>query len=376
MNVNFKELSLLLTAVTKSRKPVLIRGRHGIGKSEMVRAFAESVGMEMVERRASQMSEGDLAGLPKIVKGVTKFNPPDWFSECCKTPRVLFLDELDRATKEVRQGFFELADSRKIYGNTLHPETLVFAAINGGNEDNIDYLVYEMGPAELDRWTIFDLNPTCVEWIQWAKNNDVHEYVIKFISKKTKFLEMTGGNIQQNVIQPSRRSWKRFSDCLLINPELVKNQSLLMKCCYSFVGEEAALGFSEFISTLGQKLTVEDIVFGGFFKTIRELTQPEHLELVGDISLLDSKTLTKDVHWENLWRYLNSLGGELYIKFAQLSLKDNKKLIDDLTKHTKEECVIKLQNFLSRDSDSFLFDSDNNALKKDSKDSSSIEVAV
>ena len=114
------------------------------------------MGLPVVERRASQMTEGDLVGLPVIDGECTRFNPPDWFKQACNEPVALFLDEVDRATIEVRQGIFELTDSRKLNGFALHPETLIFAAVNGG-EHGEQYQVGEMDPAELDRWTVFAL---------------------------------------------------------------------------------------------------------------------------------------------------------------------------------------------------------------------------
>ena len=81
---------------------------------------------------------------------------------------MLFLDEVDRATQEVRQGLFELTDSRKINGWRLLPETLIVAAVNGG-EHGAQYQVGEMDPAELDRYTVFDLEPSIEDWLDWAK---------------------------------------------------------------------------------------------------------------------------------------------------------------------------------------------------------------
>ena len=132
MAIDFKNLLLVLPHVTDANHPVLLRGRHGIGKSSVVYQYATSVGLPVVERRASQMTEGDLLGLPKVDEDVTSFCPPDWFATACDTGVLLFLDEVDRATLEVRQGIFELCDSRKLAGHTLHPETLIFAAVNGG----------------------------------------------------------------------------------------------------------------------------------------------------------------------------------------------------------------------------------------------------
>ena len=180
MSIDFKTFNTVVPHVLAVKKPVLLRGRHGIGKSQVVYQVAEGLGLPVVERRASQMTEGDLVGLPSIDGDRTSFNPPDWFKTACEGAVVLFLDEVDRATVEVRQGIFELTDSRKLNGHRLHPETLIVAAVNGG-EHGAQYQVGEMDPAELDRWTVFDVEPTVEDWLDWAKEN-VNSLVWDFIN--------------------------------------------------------------------------------------------------------------------------------------------------------------------------------------------------
>ena len=131
MAIDFKTLNSVLPFILDAKFPVLIRGRHGIGKSAIVYQIAEQRGLPVIERRASQMTEGDLLGLPKVEGNVTKWLAPQWLHDACEKPAILFLDEVDRATMEVRQGIFELCDSRKIAGYTLHPDTLIFACVNG-----------------------------------------------------------------------------------------------------------------------------------------------------------------------------------------------------------------------------------------------------
>ena len=77
MSIDFKTLFNVLPHVLEARFPVLLRGRHGIGKSTVVYQQADSLGLHVVERRASQMTEGDLLGLPKVDGNVTAWLPPE-----------------------------------------------------------------------------------------------------------------------------------------------------------------------------------------------------------------------------------------------------------------------------------------------------------
>ena len=101
MAIDFKTFSTIAPYVIAGEQdnkiyPIMLRGRHGIGKSQVVYQTAEKLawdgkrivvrddksdlpGYRVIERRASQMTEGDLIGLPKTDGDVTSFCPPDWF---------------------------------------------------------------------------------------------------------------------------------------------------------------------------------------------------------------------------------------------------------------------------------------------------------
>ena len=113
---------------------VLIQGPTGIGKSYLVKDIAAGLELPVVDRRLSQMSEGDMVGLPELVEGTTRFCPPDWYARACREPVVLFMDELNRATPEVIQAAFQIVLDRELNGHQLHPDTRVFAAVNVGAE--------------------------------------------------------------------------------------------------------------------------------------------------------------------------------------------------------------------------------------------------
>ncbi len=129
---------------------------------------------------ASQVRVCDLFGWLASGVNSTRFNPPDWVKAAWDRPGVVFLDEVDRATLEVRQGIFELTDSRKLNGHKLHDDTLIFAAVNGG-EHGAQYQVGEMDPAELDRWTVFDIEQSVEVWLAWANESGISQEGFNFL---------------------------------------------------------------------------------------------------------------------------------------------------------------------------------------------------
>jgi len=320
MAVDFKTFLACVRPVIDARFPILVRGRHGVGKSQVVYQVAGDLGLPVVERRASQMTEGDLLGLPDnrdvLVNGrkATTFNPPEWFLTACTEPVVLFLDEVDRATTEVRQGIFELCDSRKIAGNSLHEGTIIIAAVNGG-EHGAQYQVGEMDPAELDRYTVFDVEPSVEDWLTWAKDN-VDSVLWDFINTNRPHLEH-GGDFEPNKVYPSRRSWDRLNQT--VTPLGVFEEGgdldVLFNLSSAFCGFEAAVAIRDFVASYDRQVTIEDILDDGKIDKTTDWTINEHSALVEKMEASETfKAELTDDQIVNLARWFVTLPSEVAMK--------------------------------------------------------------
>ena len=320
MAVDFATFLSVVPHILDAKLPVLLRGRHGVGKSEVVYQTAAVRGLPVVARRASQMTEGDLLGLPDTAdtdndgRKATTWNAPDWLVTACTQPVVLFLDEVDRATMEVRQGLFELTDSRKINGWKLHPETLIIAAVNGG-EHGSQYQVGEMDPAELDRWTVFDVEPTVEDWLRWAKTN-VCTVVWDFVNQNHNHLEHMG-DFEPNKVYPSRRSWHRF-DATCAGGSLLDDKSNLdtvFNLACAFVGFEAAVALRDFVEKYEKQVTVEDILDGGKVELTAEWGINDHAAMIEkmEASKVFAETLTEE-QITNVAEYFVTLPSEVAMK--------------------------------------------------------------
>jgi len=317
MAVDFKTFNSFVHMIADSHYPVMIRGRHGVGKSELVYQFAQKRGLPVVERRASQMTEGDLVGLPVVDGNTTAWNPPDWYKQACSEPVVLFMDEIDRATTEVRQGFFQLADSRTLNGHRLHKDTLLFAAVNGGIHA-AQYQVNDMDPAELDRWTVFDVEPSVEDWLTYAKDNGVASIIIDFIRQDVRHLEHTK-EFEPGKVYPSRRSWERLSKTVnahsLLEGEFKNNLNSVYNLACGFVGFEAAVSLRDFADKYENQVSPDDILNGQVDRTSGWRLN-EHVQMVD--KLLTSGKLTESMEEDalaNLCRYYFTLPSEAAMKF-------------------------------------------------------------
>jgi hypothetical protein len=242
---------------------VLLRAKHGIGKSQLVRQLKKILEEKtpvrfkaVIDRRLSQMSEGDMIGLPSTDGNVTRFNPPDWFMMACNEPCILFLDEQNRATQEVMQASFQIVLDRELNGHKLHPDTRVYSAINTGSQ----YTVNDMDPALVDRFWVVDLQPTTQEWITWAKKNNIEESIVEFIQHGDKWLHEPK-NVDPGSKHPSPRSWERLSLSLQHAGIADKPEdSLFWSMCTGFVGTDAANAFYNFAKNRDGRFTGEEVL--------------------------------------------------------------------------------------------------------------------
>jgi len=292
------------------------------------------------------MTAGVLLGLPDQngveVNGrrATSYNPPAWFIECCEFARILFVDEIDRAVTEVRQGFFELTDSRKLAGHTLHPETIIIAAVNGGDGSG-DYSVADMDPAEADRYTVFDVQPSVEDWLFWANGENqaakvsasysnikdamaalrlnterkpVDSMIVDFIRSNPGHLEH-GDTFEPGKVYPSRRSWKRFSDTAVVASlfdNVAESRALIASLAAGFVGLEASIAFVDFAANYERQVTVEDIIDHGRIDKTADFDIVEHTAMVSKIK--DSGALAPaltETQLQNVANYLTTLPSEV-----------------------------------------------------------------
>jgi hypothetical protein len=237
---------------------ILLRGPHGVGKSALPRHVGKVLGLPVLDRRLSQMSEGDLVGLPELVNGVTRFAPPDWYKQACERSMILFLDEINRATPEVMQAAFQIVLDRELNGHKLHPETRVYSAINASAE----YQVNDMDPALLDRFWVADVEATAEDWIAWAKGVGVNGDIVDFIVTFPQHLRHSGP-MEPGKVYPSQRSWERV-DVAIKHAGVAENPAnpLFLWISQGLVGVEASLAFQDFVKNAQLRTRAEDVLDG------------------------------------------------------------------------------------------------------------------
>lgn len=297
---------------------VLVRGPTGVGKSDIIHQIAGNIELPVIDRRLSQMTEGDIIGLPQLTDGITRFAPVDWLVRACNEPVVLFLDEINRATVEVQQCAFQLVLDRELNGHKLHPLTRIFAAINQGSQ----YQVNDMGPALLRRFWAVDLEPTTEDWIKWATGK-IDPIMVQFIRDNPAHLRYSG-NFEPGKIYPNPAAWHRLdrslkhagwdASDLCGNPELPSGFYALST---GFVGIEPAISFVEFVKNYQNQFSAEDITCN--WKENKErvlaLSADKHNDIIEKLLHHCSTNKWSMKEAKNIHDFVSNLSGEVVVNF-------------------------------------------------------------
>ncbi len=268
--IDSTELQRLLE-VTPATENIMLVGKHGIGKSEIITDFYESKGYKVQTLFLGQMSDpGDIIGLPRYDEKTdrTVFTPPYWFPKEGENI-VLFLDELNRARPEILQTVMDLALNRKLAGRKLPEGSRIISAVNDGDE----YQLTDLDPALVSRFNVYYFRPSVTEWLAWASKNGIDQRIIDFIGENNSFLDKGDENDTNGIVKtPDRRGWAKASQMLTATAD--EPYEFVLKAIGGIVGAGTVARFSEYLSK--NSVTGKAICLGtADMEAVRKYTTPQ-----------------------------------------------------------------------------------------------------
>ncbi len=193
------QLEAVLAIAYQTRKPVLLEGPSGIGKSECVHQVAnERLNIDCIALDLSLLEPPDLLGLPVIENGRTSYAAPTTLP--AEGAGILLLEELNRAERYIRQPVLQLLSARSLNDYVLPAGWSVVAAIN---PQSAGYDVDTLDQALRDRFLRLTVRSDRDLWLDWARANGVHPAIIDLAGAHDRLLE-----------DVSPRTWKHVSDVL------------------------------------------------------------------------------------------------------------------------------------------------------------------
>lgn len=252
--MNIKEVKNILKYVAEVNDALLIRGEAGIGKSQVVKQFADENNYHFEDLRLGNQEIGDLIGIPVTYEDKTVWTKPIWLDRMLNTEKrcLLFLDELNRAQVDVKNAALQLVLDKAIHQHILPKNTLIVAAINPSDSDG-NYQVDDLDTALLDRFLLIDAEADVKDWVDYGKEKGLNKVVLDFIAKNPKFLYN-----KDNEKYATPRSWEMVSKYV----DNFKNipGELQINILTGKLGASTAAKFKIFYDNFKNQVTVDDVL--------------------------------------------------------------------------------------------------------------------
>lgn len=322
----------------------MLQGPHGIGKSQIIKQYCAENNYSFIDLRLGTQDVGDLIGLAdfevdeKTGKKVsTKFMPPDWLKSSIdyalsnpKSKAIIFLDEINRAPRDVLQAIFPL-----VLDGRMHQVELPVNAhcISAMNPDTDDYVTTDLSDkALIDRFCHIKVDPTVKEWLDFAGDNNFDSDIIGFISEQKGLLDSKTENFDLQFVTPSRRSW----DALSRLKQTGIDNDLFVQLSMGIVGVAATSALQSYLKNSDKPFTAKDVLskYSTIKEKIKKYSNPT-TETNGRLDLLSNtcdsllkyfeknkKTPTKKQQ-QNLKEFLFDIPIEVSWDFSRKFFKDN-----------------------------------------------------
>lgn len=248
----------------------LVSGRHGIGKSQMVKSITQDLGGVCITIEGGTLKEGEITGLPyqyKDENGQIRFRFLPYYAveriqaeekrlfelsgkaaaqemlsgdenryamndltpqEKVDTllsgkvrPVILFIDEINRTENSVYKELMNILLTRSVNGYEFPWWVFFVGAMNPSTQNSI-YATNEMDPAQLDRFIKIKVGDNTKEWLSYGKSAGIDPRILSFIKDNPKCLSSQAKDLDdEEKPEPSPRGWDMV-DTLLSSEELLR----------------------------------------------------------------------------------------------------------------------------------------------------------
>jgi MoxR-like ATPase len=283
-----RELIQLASACHRADIPLLIEGRHGVGKSELLVQCAKEMAIGIKVRDLSVMEPCDLVGIPILEGKLTQFCPPAFLP---KRGKGLFvIEELNRAPVYMRAHCLQLLTSRRINDYRLPVGWLPVAAINPDDEA---YDTSQVDAALRSRFLNIRVVPSRREWLAWADSQKLHPSVVQYVASDPSVFDDPTSN---------PRAWTYVAHFLSKNSNGSVAEPLLAKGIAGLVGNNRAASFLSFLETQDKPLDAKAVLddYNAHRSKFKGWVKQGRLDLVKSSLLAVEAQLQAKVHFQRI----------------------------------------------------------------------------
>lgn len=319
------QVAASLPKLLQSNRTPFIWGDPGIGKSDILREVASSLGLSLIDARLSIYDPTDLKGFP-VVKGVGKnevmhFVPPAILPT--KGKGILFLDELPAAPPAVQAAAYQLILDKKLGEYTLPEGWRIVAAGNHARNGGVHY---SLAPALANRFIHIEMTCSQEDWDLWAATHGITDLTRAFMRFRPSLLHDMEAR-KSGMAFPTPRSWA-FADDISRQQHGPSEELELLK---GTVGEGAAVEYLAFIKTARDLPSASEIFLSPDTAPMPASPAAKHAVVVMLEKRVDSKSMRQCM------TYIKRLEIEYQTAFMHGITKTNRELSN--TKDYIDWCI-------------------------------------
>lgn len=289
----------MLPTYHQAQIPLFLWGSPGIGKSSLIRRYAQTIDAHVVDVRLSQYDPVDLRGLPSPSGDSTRWLAPSILPFVGNPnfptdhPILLFLDEIAQASPAVQAAAFQLVLDRRVGEHQLLPNVYIIAASNRSTDRAG---TNRLATPLLNRFTHVEVTVDFDAWKAWAIQVGIHPLIVGFLSQRPALLDQFETALKAGAQAfPTPRSWEFLSRLLHSLPDIPTTPThIISTLTASAVGVATAAEFVAFVENAHILPTWEEITSSPTKAKIPDPDQPDALYAVSSLLIVRVDEATAD----------------------------------------------------------------------------------
>lgn len=263
--MNISNMKDIMSIAHQSKNAIHMIGEAGIGKTEIVKQFAKEAGFHVEVLQLTVMDTGDLMGMPVIDEDeygdkISTWAKPVWLQRVNKANAagkhvIVFLDELGRASTDIRQASLQMVLEGKIQEHDLGSlnglPTLMVVADNPSDS----YDTEEFDGALEDRFITLNVEASIDGFLKYARTIGVLPVITDYLAEHPEKLVFKPEDTAEKGSTP--RAWEALSRILKVLPEESELAYILIS---AKIGKTVGTSFHHFLNNYINIVSVKDIV--------------------------------------------------------------------------------------------------------------------
>ncbi len=212
--MHFQDVKQTVIDLIPTKKPILILGAPGVGKSALCREVATELSFDsFIDIRGTTLRPPDLRGLmyldEKNGEKTARFAPMSLLPRSGR--HLILFDELPTCSQEVQAALYQLLLDRKLGEYIVPDETVILAA--GNRQEHRAGASRILTPLATRFITTLSLTSDLKNWLQWAIPYGILPEIVAFLHLNPTAINNFDPKIKADAYA-SERSWENASDVL------------------------------------------------------------------------------------------------------------------------------------------------------------------